>query len=126
MGGGMGELLTWWLHLRVQSMVVLGVSALIGLIALGAIFVHPEEGWGWIDSFYFAIVSITTVGYGDLIPRQEATKLFLIFYLPIGIGVALTVLASMGTKFLDAQRRRLECVHEAMEPHEEREDRSAK
>jgi len=122
----MGKLLTWWLHLRLESTVVLGASALLGLIALGAVFVHLEEEWGWIDSFYFAIVSITTVGYGDLVPRQEATRLFLIFYLPIGIGIALTVLASMGTKFLDAQRRRLERVHGAMEPHQEREGRSAK
>lgn len=122
----MGRLLTWWLHLRLESTVVLGISALLGLIALCAVFVHLEEGWGWIDSFYFAIVSITTVGYGDLVPRQEATKLFLIFYLPVGIGVALAVLASMGTKVLDVQRRRLERAHEAMAPHEERPTRAAK
>jgi len=122
----MGKILTWWLHLRLESTVILGATALLGLIALCAVFVHFEEDWAWIDSFYFAIVSITTVGYGDLVPRQEATRLFLIFYLPIGIGVALTVLASMGTKFLDRQRRRLERVHDAMEPHEEREGRSAK
>jgi voltage-gated potassium channel Kch len=122
----MGKILTWWLRLRLESTVVLGATALLALIALCAVLVHLEEGWSWIDSFYFAIVSITTVGYGDLVPRQEATRLFLIFYLPLGIGVALTVLASMGTKFLDRQRQRLERVHDAMEPHEEPEGRSAK
>ncbi len=98
----------------------------MGLIALCAVFVHVEEGWGWVDAFYFAVASITTVGYGDLVPHQESTKLFLIVYLPVGIGVALTVLATMGTKFLDYQRRRLERVHEAMEPHAEREGRLTK
>ncbi len=70
-------------------------------------------------------MSITTVGYGDLVPRQAATRLFLIFYLPIGIGVGFTVLASVGAKLIDAQRRRVERRHDAMGEHAGHEDEEA-
>jgi len=61
----------------------------------------------WVDAAYFAITSTTTVAYGDLIPTHEATKIFLIFYLPVGIGVGFTVLASIGAKVIAAQRASL-------------------
>ena len=104
----MGRILNWWIQLQLQSAVVLGVVVLLGLVVLCTMFVHFEEGWNWVDSAYFAIASTTTVSYGDLFPRHEATKIFLIFYLPIGVGVGFTVLASIGAKVIATQRASLE------------------
>jgi voltage-gated potassium channel len=103
----MGRILNWWIQLQLQSAVVLGVVVLLGLLVLCTVFVHFEEGWNWVDAAYFAITSTTTVAYGDLIPTHEATKIFLIFYLPVGIGVGFTVLASIGAKVIAAQRASL-------------------
>ena len=47
------------------------------------------EGWGWIDSFYFSVISLTTVGYGDLFPTSDISKIFTIVYLFMGIGILL-------------------------------------
>ncbi|OGS51481.1 MAG: hypothetical protein A3K65_04245 [Euryarchaeota archaeon RBG_16_68_12] len=116
----MNRLREWWLHLRLRNTIALGVSVLLGLLVLGTLFVHVVEGWGWVDSAYFSVVSITTVGYGDLQPKQEATKLFLCAYLPVGIGVGFTVLSAIGARFIDFQRRRLVRVHEGLAAHEER------
>jgi len=104
----MGRILTWWIQLQLQSAVVLGVVVLVGLVVVCTMFVHFEEGWNWVDAAYFAIASTTTVSYGDLIPKHEATKVFLIFYLPIGVGVGFTVLASIGAKVISTQRASLE------------------
>ncbi|MEE9174044.1 MAG: potassium channel family protein [Thermoplasmata archaeon] len=96
------------------------MTILFGLIALSTVFVHVVEGWSWLDSLYFSIVSVTTVGYGDLVPREDATKVFLVLYLPIGIGVGFVVLTTAVRQMLESQRRRLTRVHEALPAHEHR------
>ena len=122
----MGRILNWWIQLQLQSAVVLGVVVLVGLVVVCTMFVHFEEGWNWVDSAYFAIASTTTVSYGDLIPKHEATKVFLIFYLPIGVGVGFTVLASIGAKVIATQRASLERRRDSVRDRPIDEDHAAK
>ena len=50
------------------------------MIAVGAVIYHWLEDWSWIDSFYFAVITLTTIGYGDFAPTTPITKLITIFY----------------------------------------------
>jgi hypothetical protein len=50
------------------------------VVAVGAVLFHWLEGWTRIDSFYFVVITLTTIGYGDLTPTTSATKLVTIFY----------------------------------------------
>ena len=59
------------------------------LVVIGAAFYHEFEGWGWIDSMYFCITTLTTVGYGDLYPHTDIGKIFTSIYLLMGIGILL-------------------------------------
>ncbi len=56
-------------------------------IGLGTVFYHFTEKLSWIDSFYFSVVTLATVGYGDIVPQTPAGKLFTSFYILIGIGI---------------------------------------
>jgi hypothetical protein len=50
------------------------------LIGVGATLFHWLEGWNWLDSFYFVVITLTTIGYGDFSTTTPATKLITIFY----------------------------------------------
>ena len=50
------------------------------VIGIGAALYHWLEGWNWLDSVYFVVITLTTIGYGDLHPTQPLTKLITIFY----------------------------------------------
>ncbi len=118
----MARILDRWFDRELGCTVVLGSTILLLLLAMGTVFVHEVEGWGWIDSAYFAVTAITTLGSANLVPQHEITKLFLIGWLPVGIGVGFTVLASVGARILESQRKRLERIRETVSGHGNHED----
>lgn len=72
-----------------RALVLLAISAL----ATGTIFYHYVESLSWLDAYYFSVVSLTTVGYGDISPKTDIGKFFTTFYLLIGIGIITTFLS---------------------------------
>lgn len=73
-----------------RSSVMKLVYALVIAVALifgGAVFFRYYENWDWLDSFYFAVTTLSTVGYGDLQPTRPETKLFVIFYVLFGVAM---------------------------------------
>ncbi len=70
------------------------------VIAIGTVFYHGVEGWSWLDAAYFCVVTMATIGYGDLTPKTEAGKLFTIVYILIGLGVISGFFAVLGETVL--------------------------
>lgn len=73
-------------------------------LGVGTVFYHLVEGWRWLDSLYFSLVSLLTVGYGDFTPKTDLGKMFTIVYLLLGIGI-LAALATNIMKNAVARRR---------------------
>lgn len=56
-----------------------------------------EGDWSLLDSSYFAVVTFTTIGYGDVVPDSEKARWFTCFWALSGVaslGIALGVLGS--------------------------------
>jgi hypothetical protein len=47
-------------------------SPVILTLVSGTLFYSQVEGWSLLDSLYFSIITLTTVGYGDLTPATTA------------------------------------------------------
>ena len=76
---------------------ILAGSAL-GLLAVGTVVYRLLEDWSWVDSMYFSVVAVTTVGFGDLTPSTDASKLFTILYILSGITIITTFLRMRMTR----------------------------
>ena len=64
----------------------------LGLIGGGTLFYRAVEDFSWVDSLYFTVVTLTTVGYGDLSPATTLGKVFTVVYLLVGVGVLVAFL----------------------------------
>lgn len=64
-------------------------------LAAGTVFYWRMEGWSVLDSLYFSVVTLTTIGYGDLSPTTAASKVFTIFYAFIGIGLIVAFVSTI-------------------------------
>jgi len=84
---------------------VTGMLAIAVLLGLGTFAYQQIEGWSAIDAMYFCAATLTTVGYGDVVPQTNFGKIFTIFYMFSGIGVVLMVLASLGSAYLRSIER---------------------
>ncbi len=70
----------------------------------GAVFYSRVEGWSPLDALYFSVITLTTVGYGDLYPTTAASKVFTILYIFIGLGIILAFLNAVGRRALERHR----------------------
>ena len=50
--------------LNALSLTVPGITVFI--ILPSTVFYYVEDSWTYLDSIYYAFVSLTTIGYGDL------------------------------------------------------------
>lgn len=65
---------------------IAGFFALVTL-AVGVAFYHLVEGLSLVDAIYFCVITLTTVGYGDISPETDLGKLFTAGYVLVGIGI---------------------------------------
>ena len=75
--------------------------SLILMLTLGTILFHFVENWRWLDSLYFCVTTLTTVGYGDFSPQTDAGKIIFIFYILSGLGILITFVNTFSRKIIE-------------------------
>ena len=81
------------------------VATVLGIIALGTVYFHLVEGWSWLDSYFFTVVTLSTVGYGNHIPITVAGKIGTTVFILLGLGIFAVAVQQFG---LFAMRKREE------------------
>ncbi|KRX86773.1 TWiK family of potassium channels protein 7 [Trichinella pseudospiralis] len=82
----------------VPACLVFGVF--LSYTALGSLLLHHVEKWDIVDAFYFTFVTMTTVGFGDLIPEQRSCYLLILLYILVGLALTTTLIDLVGVKYI--------------------------
>jgi voltage-gated potassium channel len=66
---------------------------------LGCIFWALEPSWSYEESLYWAVATVTSVGYGDVVPRTTGGRVYVCFAMFFGIAM-LSTMTAFATSFL--------------------------
>lgn len=77
--------------------VYIGVFLMIGTMLLGVFGYVLIENANVIDALYMTVITISTVGFGEVIPLSQGGKVFTIFLIMLGTGT----LAYTASQFID-------------------------
>lgn len=87
------------------SLFSLFAYAIVGSFVLGQQFSPPIRDF--VSAFYFSVVTMTTVGYGDISPRTAEARLFVVSIIILGITVFATSLSALLVPLLNRRVRAL-------------------
>ena len=86
-------------------------SVTVSITIISGVLMHftDEKTYPTIgDGLWWAIQTVTTVGYGDLVPTSTAGRLVAALVMVIGIGFLTVVTAAITSAFIESARRRLQ------------------
>jgi len=92
-----------WRGLRDPEFRALLILVVITLLT-GTLFYAKVEGWRMLDAFYFSFITLTTIGFGDLVPTTPGSKIFTMIYVVVGIGILLGFIEMVARNALIGKR----------------------
>ncbi|MEM5540164.1 NAD-binding protein [Olleya sp. AS48] len=78
-----------------RSKIYTAIALLIILLVIGVIGFRFMSHYTWVDAFYMTVITITTVGFGEVQPLDDKSKIFTIFLIlnsVVIVGYALTII----------------------------------
>jgi voltage-gated potassium channel len=75
------------------------VYLLLLILVVGTLGYHFIEGWSLFDSLYMSVITLATVGYGEIHPLTTYGRLFTMFLILGGMGIILYGISEL-TQFI--------------------------
>lgn len=108
---------------RRRPTVILGVGLLLFWLVAGSLGFSWIEGWSLLDGVYMTIITISTVGYGEVHQLSDYGKAFASFLIVAGLATAVYTFTSLGQTLLEGElaevlgRRRMKSHRGKLEDH---------
>ncbi len=89
-----------------RSSMLLAWVLIIVVILVGTLSYNYFEQWTFLESLYATIITLTTVGYGDLSPTTTGGRVFSIFFTLAAIGIAGYAISTVAAFVIEREERR--------------------
>ena len=112
-----GKILSVYPNNKSLNNLILAIFAVLLVIVMGVVGYMSFIGLDMVDALYFTIITLSSVGYGDIHPETLEAKVFTIFFVLLGVSVflyALSVLLAMFFEGKIIEVFRMEHVKEKM------------
>ncbi|CAJ0943248.1 unnamed protein product, partial [Mesorhabditis belari] len=73
---------------------------LLGYIAIGAVLLGLWEKWDFFTGFYFTFITMTTVGFGDIVPLNKSFFVVDLLYIIIGLAITTMCIDLVGIQYI--------------------------
>lgn len=83
-------------------------ALVVGLLSIGTVVYSILEDWSLLNSLYFSVVTLSTIGYGDLAPTNNAAKVFTIIYIFVGVGTLGVFISAVSRASLRRSQERIQ------------------
>lgn len=110
-------------RLRVYKHILIPLYLIIATTIMGTLGYHFLCGYSFVDAFYMTIITISTVGYGEVHPLDVAGRIFTAFLIIVSFGTFAYAVASLTRFVLDGEfnklfkTRKLNATLEKMSDH---------
>lgn len=88
----------WISHLNRGAV---SITSILACLILGIIVYSANENWSFVTACYFTVITMSTVGYGDVVPTKESTQWFTVFFIILCVLVFATALNTFGVIYGD-------------------------
>jgi potassium channel subfamily K len=96
-------------HRAVSGIMIKCLLMIFGYITFGWLWFNSQYDWSFTDCFYFAMVTVTTVGYGDLTPADLFWhQLFVGVYAFCGVAIIAAMVSDLAVVSIAAVEKMLE------------------
>ncbi|KAF7849096.1 hypothetical protein BT93_L1250 [Corymbia citriodora subsp. variegata] len=94
-------------RMRIRMKVALALGVVVLCIGIGVAAMHFIERLGWLDSFYFSVMSVTTVGYGDHAFTSLPGRIFASIWLLVSTLAVARAFLFLAEARVDKRQRRI-------------------
>lgn len=83
------------------------LAALVFMLTAGTVGYHAIEGWSFLDSLYMAVITITTVGFGEIKPLSATGRVFTMFYILGGVSLVTYTIGTLTRMVIEGEVQQL-------------------
>uniref|UniRef100_A0A2K6WHJ1 Potassium channel domain-containing protein n=1 Tax=Onchocerca volvulus TaxID=6282 RepID=A0A2K6WHJ1_ONCVO len=85
-------------YISIPMLLIVGI--LLGYITIGAVLLASWEHWDFFSGFYFSFITMTTVGFGDIVPIRQEYFLLDLLYIVVGLAITTMCIDLVGIQYI--------------------------
>lgn len=96
-----------------RTRIYTAILLLIAIVLIGVAGYKMISGYSWVDALYMTVITMTTVGFGEVVPLDDESKVFTIFLILASVVIVGYALSTI-TEYILSKNNIEELIHKKM------------